>query len=68
MIRRVRILKPWLDYNPGDEIPEMPQSSAELLVGRGYAEYLDEQVQRAPVDRMMRPASRSTRQKAAPAA
>lgn len=62
MIRRVRILKPWQSYNPGDEIPEMPQSSAELLVGRGVAEYLDEQVQRAPVDRMMR--ARNSRQKA----
>lgn len=62
MIRRIRILKAWQTYNPGDEIPEMPQSSAELLVGRGFAEYVDEQVQRAPVDRMMR--SRATKQKA----
>lgn len=62
MIRRVRILKPWQSFNPGDEVPEMPQSSAELLVGRGFAEYIDEQVTRAPVDRMMR--SRATRQKA----
>lgn len=54
MIRRVRILKPWQSYNPGDEVPEMPQSSAELLVERGFAEYLDEHVQRAPVDRMLR--------------
>lgn len=62
MIKRVRILKTWENYNPGDVIPEMPQSSAELLVGRGFAEYIDEQIQRAPVDRMMR--SRATRQKA----
>lgn len=64
MIRRVRILKPWETYNPGDIVPEMPQSSAELLVGRGFAEYLDEQVQRAPVDRMVRPSQRVTKQKA----
>lgn len=64
MIRRVRILKTWQSYNPGDEIPEMPQSSAELLVGRGFAEYLDEQVQRAPVDRMVRTGARVTKQKA----
>lgn len=63
MIRRVRILKPWESYSVGDVIPEMPQSSAELLVGRGFAEYLDEQVQRAPLDRMLRPA-RGQRQKA----
>jgi hypothetical protein len=56
MIRRVKILKPWESYRIGDEIPELPQSSAELLVARGFAEYLDEQVQRAPVDRMVRPA------------
>lgn len=56
MIRHVRILKPWQSFNPGDEIPELPQSSAELLVARGVAEYLDEQVRQAPVDRMMRPA------------
>jgi hypothetical protein len=66
-IRRVKILKPWETYRVGDVIPELPQSSAELLVGRGFAEYLDEQVHRAPVDRMVRPA-RSRRQKAAPAA
>ncbi len=64
MVRRVRILKPWLDYNPGDIIPELPQSSAELLVARGFAEYLDEQVQRAPVDRMARTGARVTKQKA----
>jgi len=64
MIRRVKILKPWETYRVGDVIPEMPQSSAELLVARGFAEYLDEQVQRAPVDRMVRPSQRVTRQKA----
>jgi hypothetical protein len=54
MIRRIRLLKAWENYCIGDVIPEMPQSSAELLVERGVAEYLDEQVKRAPVDRMMR--------------
>lgn len=54
MIRMVRILKPWESYRAGDVIPELPQSSADLLVARGVAEYLDEQIKRAPVDRMMR--------------
>lgn len=61
--RRVRLLKPWQSYVAGDEIPALPASSAELLVGRGVAEYLDEQVQRVPADRMMRPA-RTQKQRA----
>lgn len=53
-MRRVRLLKAWQDWQPSQVFDEMPQSSAELLVGRGFAEYIDEQVPRAPVDRMLR--------------
>jgi hypothetical protein len=53
-MRRVRLLKAWQDWQDGHVFTDMPQSSADLLVERGFAEYLDEQVERAPVDRMLR--------------
>lgn len=67
-LRPIRLKKPWRTHQPGHIYEDMPAGAAGTLVARGYAEYLDEQVQRAPVDRMMRPASRSTRHKSAPAA
>ncbi len=50
---KVRLLKPWQDWEPGHVFSEMPQSSADLLIERGFAEYLDEEIRRAPVDRMV---------------
>lgn len=63
-MRRVRLLKAWQDWEEGHVFTEMAPSSSDLLVERGVAEYLDEAVRRAPIDRMMRPVSRAERQKA----
>lgn len=55
-LRPIRLLRPWGEYSKGHEFKELQAGVAQILVESGGAEYLDEQVRRAPVDRMMRPA------------
>lgn len=62
--RPVRLKKSWRGNEPGHVYTDMPAGAAQTLVARGYAEYADTQVQRAPVDRMMRPASRAPKRTA----
>lgn len=62
--RPIKLLKSWRGQAIGYVYQDMPAGAAQTLVARGYAEYLDEQVQRAPVDRMVRTGARVTKQKA----
>lgn len=53
---KIRLLKPWRNQAPGYVFTAVSNGAAQILVERKIAEYVDEQVIRAPVDRMMRPA------------
>lgn len=53
---KIRLLKPWRNQLPGHVFDAVTNGAAQVLVQRKIAEYLDESVQRAPVDRMIRPA------------
>jgi hypothetical protein len=49
---KVRLLVPWRQWNRGHVIPEMTSSQAEVMVQRGFAEYVKDVV-RSPVREIM---------------
>ena len=51
--RQIKLVMPWALWSPGHVFTEMPNGQAAELVARGFAEYVDEQVKSAPVNRMM---------------
>lgn len=51
--RKIRLLMPWGYYSTGQVFTEMPNGQAAELVSRNIAEYCDEAVKAAPLDRMM---------------
>lgn len=53
-LRPIRFKIAWGDRRVGDVVREPQAGEAQILVERGIAEYADEQIKRAPVDRMMR--------------
>lgn len=54
-LRPVRLRIAWQDYAKGHVFTAMPAASAQDLVQRGLAEYVEREIDRAPVDRMLRP-------------
>lgn len=52
-LRPVRLKKNWRGQMPGHVFRDLPAGAAQTLVERGFAEYADESVRDAPVNRMM---------------
>jgi len=51
--RPIKLKKSWRGRQPGFVFTDMPAGAAQTLVARGFAEYVDEQVKSAPVNRMI---------------
>lgn len=51
--RKVRLLKHWGFYNKGHVFTDMGHGQATTLIERNIAEYVDEEVKAAPVNRAM---------------
>ena len=50
---RVRLKLAWSSWPKGHVFTDMPAGQAQVMVARGLAEYCDEQIEAAPVTRMM---------------
>ena len=50
---RVRLKLAWSCWSKGHVFTDMPAGQAQVMVARGLAEYCDEQVKAAPVNREM---------------
>ena len=52
-MKHIRLLKPWGVYPKSYVFTEMTGGQARTLIERGIAEYCDEEIKVAPVNRMM---------------
>lgn len=55
-MKHVRLKLAWQTWPKGYVFTAMPAAQAQVMVERGMAEYCDEEIKFAPVDRMMRAA------------
>ena len=62
---RVRLKLAWSSWSKGHVFTDMPAGQAKVLVARGLAEYCDEQVKAAPVNRALNAAKPKRRPQAA---
>lgn len=62
-LKPVRLKLAWRHWPKGHVFTAMPAAQAQHMIAAGQAEYLNENIPSAPLDRMMRPADGVRRDK-----